>query len=114
MWYAVSPSLIHYYYHPDVGGEGQLYNFVSDQSFVSVHADESDRLNWHTSYKIIKGTCEGLKYLHERSKPILHLDLKPDNILLDKNMVPKLADFGLSKDFQDRKTRTTKTVVGTQ
>ena len=113
MWYAVSPSLIHYYYHPDVGGEGQLYNFVSDQSFVSVHADESDRLNWHTSYKIIKGTCEGLKYLHDRAKPILHLDLKPENILLDKNMVAKLADFGLSKNFDDKKTKITRNVKGT-
>lgn len=89
------------------------FEYMNNGSLQKYISDECDKLDWHTSYKIIKGTCEGLKYLHERSKPILHLDLKPDNILLDKNMVPKLADFGLSKDFQDRKTRTTKTVVGT-
>ena len=61
---------------------------------------ECDGLEWHTRYKIIKGTCEGLKYLHEEFKePIYHLDLKPENILLDENMVPKLADFGSSKLF---------------
>jgi interleukin-1 receptor-associated kinase 1/coatomer subunit beta' len=61
-------------------------------------ADECHGLDWQTRYKIIKGTCEGLKYLHEGlENPIYHLDLKPDNILLDKDMVPKLADFGLSK-----------------
>ncbi|XBI60650.1 hypothetical protein VPH35_041555 [Triticum aestivum] len=57
--------------------------------------DECNGLDWQTRYKIIKGACEGLKYLHEGfEKPFYHLDLKPDNILLDKNMVPKLADIG--------------------
>ena len=38
--------------------------------------------------------CEGLKYAHARS--IIHLDLKPQNILLD-NGVPKITDWGLSR-----------------
>uniref|UniRef100_A0ACD5ZKF4 Uncharacterized protein n=2 Tax=Avena sativa TaxID=4498 RepID=A0ACD5ZKF4_AVESA len=76
--------------------------------------DESQGLDWQTRYKIIKGTCEGLKYLHEGFKePIYHLDLKPDNILLDKNMVPKLADFGMSKLFRDEQTRVTQSPIGT-
>ncbi|KAK3136820.1 hypothetical protein QOZ80_5BG0442950 [Eleusine coracana subsp. coracana] len=72
------------------------------------------RLDWHTRFKIIKGACEGLKYLHEEFKdPIYHLDLKPDNILLDINMVPKLADFGLSRIFGEEQTRITKNSTGT-
>ena len=64
----------------------------------TVAADEFPRLEWHTRFRIIKGTCEGLKYIHEElEEPIYHLDLKPDNILLDKDMVPKIADFGLSR-----------------
>uniref|UniRef100_A0A0E0EQ69 Protein kinase domain-containing protein n=1 Tax=Oryza meridionalis TaxID=40149 RepID=A0A0E0EQ69_9ORYZ len=60
-------------------------------------SDEHDGLDWYMRYKIIKGICEGLKYLHEETeKPVYHFDLKPENILLDKDMVPKLADFGLS------------------
>ena len=71
-------------------------------------------LDWQTRYKIIKGTCEGLKYLHEGFKePIYHLDLKPDNILLDENMTPKLADFGLSKLFSEEQTRVTQSPIGT-
>jgi serine/threonine protein kinase len=41
------------------------------------------------------------------------LDLKPDNILLDKNMVPKLADFGMSKLFREEQTRVTQSPIGT-
>ncbi|KAJ1265391.1 hypothetical protein BS78_08G073500 [Paspalum vaginatum] len=72
------------------------------------------RLDWHTSFKIIKGACEGLKYLHEEfEEPIYHLDIKPDNILLDVNMVPKLADFGLSRIFSGEETQITNNCLGT-
>ncbi|XP_066334987.1 uncharacterized protein [Miscanthus floridulus] len=83
--------------------KGSLQNHLSD---------ECHGLDWHTRYNIIKGSCEGLKYLHMGLKnPIHHLDLKPDNILLDGNMVPKLADFGLSKILEQ--TRSTEHVHGT-
>ena len=66
-------------------------------------------LGWDTRYKIIEGICYGLHYLHEEwqhSTPIIHMDLKPANILLDDNMVPKIADFGLSRLFSEEKTWT--------
>jgi len=75
-------------------------------------ADESSGLDWRTCYKIIKGVCFGLHYLHEECRPqnnnasIIHLDLKPANILLDENMVPKVVDFSLSKFLYDTKTQT--------
>ena len=76
--------------------------------------DDYKGLDWQTRYKIIKGTCQGLKYLHEGFKdPFYHLDLKPDNILLDENMAPKLADFGLSKFYGDEQTRVTQSPIGT-
>ncbi|XP_047091678.1 cysteine-rich receptor-like protein kinase 36 [Lolium rigidum] len=66
---------------------------------------------WHTRFKIIKGICNGLLFLHRI--PIIHMDLKPENILLDHNMTPKIADFGLSRLFGQEQTRAnTQNVVG--
>ena len=59
-------------------------------------ADASSGLDWPTRCKIIQGITYGLGYLHEQSDgSIIHLDLKPANILLDENMIPKITDFGL-------------------
>jgi len=71
-------------------------------------SDECSGLDWSTRYKIIEGICYGLHYLHEEWQvtPIIHMDLKPANIMLDGNMVPKIADFGLSRLFGEEQTRT--------
>ncbi|KAL6868218.1 hypothetical protein ACP4OV_015063 [Aristida adscensionis] len=78
-------------------------------------SDEDNGMDWQVRFKIIKGVCEGIKYLHSGlENPVWHLDLKPENILLDKNMVPKIADFGLSRLIPDeRNTRRTDTNLGT-
>ncbi|KAL6847342.1 hypothetical protein ACP4OV_023195 [Aristida adscensionis] len=72
-------------------------------------SDESSGFDWDTRYKIIEGICYGLHYLHEEwnnNTPIIHMDLKPSNILLNDNMVPKITDFGLSRLFGVDQTRT--------
>jgi serine/threonine protein kinase len=76
--------------------------------------DECSGHDWPTRYAIIKGICQGLKYLHEELEPPLyHLDLKPANILLDDKMRPKLADFGLSRFFGQEQAQITESCIGT-
>jgi serine/threonine protein kinase len=49
---------------------------------------------------IIIGIAQGLAYLHHKCNlAIVHLDIKPGNILLDKDYTPKLVDFGLTKNL---------------
>jgi formylglycine-generating enzyme required for sulfatase activity/serine/threonine protein kinase len=52
--------------------------------------------------KIVFDIAEGLKYAHSRG--IIHRDLKPHNVLLTKDMLPKITDWGLSKVLAESKT----------
>ncbi|GJN25359.1 hypothetical protein PR202_gb13178 [Eleusine coracana subsp. coracana] len=90
------------------------FEYLPNGSLQKHLDDEYNGLDWYTRYKIIKGTCKGLEYLHEGlAHPIYHLDLKPDNILLDKYMVPKISDFGLSRIFGEEQTCIVNTSMGT-
>lgn len=53
-------------------------------------------------------------FLHEEIQPhIVHRDIKASNILLDKDLNPKISDFGLAKLFPDNQTHISTRVAGT-
>jgi len=55
-------------------------------------------LSWKQRYDIILGTARGLAYLHEEFHvSIIHRDIKTANILLNDDLQPKIADFGLAR-----------------
>ncbi|KAM3253640.1 hypothetical protein ACQJBY_047624 [Aegilops geniculata] len=80
------------------------FEFISSGSLDKHITDELRGLKWETRYDIITGICKGLCYLHEQKK-IIHMDLKPANILLDDLMVPKITDFGLSRPNKNSHTK---------
>ena len=57
------------------------------------------QLDWDTRYEIAVGIAKGLDYLHYGCD-MIHRDIKSGNILLDENMKPMIADFGLAKTVQ--------------
>lgn len=58
----------------------------------------------------IREIASALEYLHHRS--ILHLDIKPANIMLDEDGRPVLIDFGISKHYDGTGSQTSSTPVG--
>ncbi|XP_006880582.1 PREDICTED: receptor-interacting serine/threonine-protein kinase 2 [Elephantulus edwardii] len=52
---------------------------------------------WSLRFRILHEIALGVNYLHNMNPPLLHHDLKTQNILLDNEFHVKIADFGLSK-----------------
>ena len=77
---------------------------------LSKMIEEQGRVPWNEAVAIIKATAEGLMYAHE--KGIVHRDIKPDNILIDRNGRPVVTDFGIAHLQESSLTRTGE-VLGT-
>ncbi|XP_076931799.1 G-type lectin S-receptor-like serine/threonine-protein kinase SD2-5 [Bidens hawaiensis] len=77
-----------------------VYAFMGNGSLDKwiYHGVREQILEWQCRKKIILDIAKGLAYLHEEcTQKIIHLDIKPQNILLDKYFNAKVSDFGLSK-----------------
>ncbi|KAG6474876.1 hypothetical protein ZIOFF_064092 [Zingiber officinale] len=77
-----------------------VYEFLPNGSLEDRLAckDNFEPLSWQVRTRIIAEICCALIFLHSSNPyPIVHGDLKPDNILLDANYVSKIGDFGISR-----------------
>jgi len=75
-----------------------VYEYMPNGSLDSYLFRSSLCPSWHDRYGIMLGIARGLAYLHEGCREcIIHCDIKPENILLDKDLCPKIADFGMAK-----------------
>ncbi|XP_027100802.2 cysteine-rich receptor-like protein kinase 43 isoform X2 [Coffea arabica] len=93
-----------------------VYEFVVNESLDKLLFKSSgrDALDWNRRHDIILGVAKGLLYLHEDAHScIIHRDIKASNILLDDKYLPKIADFGLARLFNEDGTHVNTRAAGT-
>ncbi|XP_075670015.1 G-type lectin S-receptor-like serine/threonine-protein kinase SD2-5 [Castanea sativa] len=93
-----------------------VYEYMSNGSLDRwiFHKNYEMLLDWQQRKKIIIDIARGLTYLHEDCRQkIIHLDIKPHNILLDENFNAKVSDFGLSKLVDRDQSQVATTMRGT-
>ena len=82
----------------------ELCNGKNLRSFIDKNMNDCTLIQENILSNIISQLCHGIKEIHD--KKIIHRDLKPDNIFINNDMVIKIGDFGISKQFNSYKTYT--------
>ncbi|KAL8101805.1 U-box domain-containing protein 52-like isoform X2 [Apium graveolens] len=77
-----------------------VYEYMSNGSLEDRlnQKGNSKSLSWQHRFRIAAEIATGLLFLHQtKPEPLVHRDLKPGNILLDRNLVSKISDVGLAR-----------------
>ncbi|KAJ8528402.1 hypothetical protein K7X08_022094 [Anisodus acutangulus] len=77
-----------------------VYEFMSNGSLEDrlFHRGKTPPLSWQQRFRIAAEIATGLLFLHQsKPEPLVHRDLKPGNILLDRSFVSKISDVGLAR-----------------
>lgn len=81
-----------------------VYEYLENGSLEDYifHQNGRPSLPWFVRFRIVFEVACGLAFLHNsKPEPIVHRDIKPGNILLDRNYVSKIGDVGLAKLISD-------------
>ncbi|KAL2242176.1 receptor-like protein kinase HAIKU2 [Sesamum indicum] len=93
-----------------------VYEYMPNGSLWDrLHSCKKLSLDWETRYEVALGAAKGLEYLHHGcDRPVIHRDVKSSNILLDEDLKPRIADFGLAKIVQANSNKeSTQIIAGT-
>ncbi|WVZ72077.1 hypothetical protein U9M48_020592 [Paspalum notatum var. saurae] len=100
-------KMLVYPYFPNGSLDHILFGDMTTSSLplFILYKKKSVQLDWPKRYQIIVGLSRGLFYLHEESPvKIIHRDIKASNVLLDDQLSPKIADFGMARLFLEDAT----------
>ncbi|KAK1260273.1 Leucine-rich repeat receptor-like protein kinase PXL2 [Acorus gramineus] len=92
-----------------------VYDYMPNGNlWEALHGERARRVlvDWVSRYNVAVGVAQGLAYLHhDCHPPVIHRDVKSNNILLDGNLEARIADFGLARAML-RKNETVSVVAG--
>ncbi|KAF8018604.1 hypothetical protein BT93_H3485 [Corymbia citriodora subsp. variegata] len=92
-----------------------VYEFMSNGSLADLLFRSQRRPDWNERVRIALEIAKGILYLHDEcDAPIIHCDIKPQNILMDDFWTAKISDFGLAKLLMPDQTRTFTGIRGTR
>ncbi|CAJ2634766.1 unnamed protein product [Trifolium pratense] len=92
-----------------------VYEYMCNGSLGKLLFGDQRRPDWDERVRIALDIARGILYLHEEcDAPIIHCDIKPQNILMDEFWTAKISDFGLAKLLMPDQTRTFTVVRGTR
>ncbi|EXB82944.1 G-type lectin S-receptor-like serine/threonine-protein kinase RLK1 [Morus notabilis] len=92
-----------------------VYEYMSNGSLADLLFKNAMGIGWEERVRIAVDVARGILYLHEECKvPIIHCDIKPQNILMDEVWSAKISDFGLAKLLMPDQTRTFTVIRGTR
>ncbi|KAL4618932.1 hypothetical protein ACB092_06G046800 [Castanea dentata] len=92
-----------------------VYEYMSNGSLADLLFGAILRPDWTERLRIALDVARGILYLHEECEaPIIHCDIKPQNILMDDCWNAKISDFGLAKFLMPDQTRTFTGARGTR
>lgn len=74
--------------------------------------NQAGKMDEYDMWQFIHDVAAGLKHLHNMPEPIIHQDIKPDNILVDDNNRYLITDFGISKKIRSTMRKQSKRAVG--
>uniref|UniRef100_A0A7N6ASI7 Protein kinase domain-containing protein n=1 Tax=Anabas testudineus TaxID=64144 RepID=A0A7N6ASI7_ANATE len=86
---------------------GLVMEFMERGTLAFVQSNFCGALPWPLVFRLAHQVALGINFLHSLSPALLHLDLKPSNVLLDSYLNAKLTDFGLAR-FYHSVTRVSK------
>ena len=86
-----------------------VMEYVNGSSLSSI-VEKNGRLGESEALGYIRQVADALRYVHSQNR--LHLDVKPQNIMVDGNGKAVLIDFGVSKQYDEVKGENTSTLLG--
>ncbi|PWM77601.1 MAG: Stk1 family PASTA domain-containing Ser/Thr kinase [Phascolarctobacterium sp.] len=105
-----NPSIINIFDVCEEGGKSFIVMEYVEGKTLKDLLEEKGRLTPYQAVKIACDIAAGLSHAHKRN--IIHCDIKPHNILITENMMPKIADFGIARMISSMTMVYTNSVIG--